>query len=336
MFKMVILLLLGSCLFLLTGCSNTQQNNSAEIINVSYDSTRELYQQYDEVFKKYWQQKTGENINIIQSHGGSGAQARSVIEGNAADIVTLATAADINAIANSNLLDKNWQQKLPNESTPYTSTIVFLVRKGNPKNIHSWQDLTRKDVGIITANPKTSGGARWIYLAAWAYGAEKYQGNEIVIKQFMKKIFANVLVLTSGARSATTAFVENQQGDVLLAWENEAYLAAKEHPDEFTIISPAISIMAQPTVAEVDKVTADKKTHVAAKAYLEYLYSPQGQNIAAQNYYRPSDSKILQQYDKVFNLHMKLIKIDSPIFGGWTAAGKKHFSDGGTFDQIYQ
>ena len=274
-------------------------------------------------------------MTVTQSHGGSGAQARSVIEGNDADVVTLALEYDVTAIEKAGLISKGWQNKFPHDSAPYTSTIVFLVRKGNPKNIKDWDDLIKPGVGIITPNPKTSGGARWNYLAAWAYANEKYQGDDTQMKDYMKKLFANVLVLDSGARGATTTFVENGQGDVLLAWENEAYLSLKEHPGEFEIVSPSISVLAQPSVAVVDKIAEERGTSQLAEEYLNYLYSPEAQKVAAENFYRPTDENILKDYADKFDLNLKLVKINDPLFGGWDKVQETHFTDGGIFDQIY-
>ncbi|MDQ0205001.1 sulfate ABC transporter substrate-binding protein [Pectinatus haikarae] len=324
-------------LSVITGCKNDNESASSnQLVNVSYDPTRELYKNYNELFAKHWKEQTGQDVTITQSHGGSGAQARSVIEGNDADVVTLALEYDVTAIENAGLINKGWQNKFPHDSAPYTSTIVFLVRKGNPKNIRDWNDLIQPGVGIITPNPKTSGGARWNYLAAWAYANEKYQSNEDQMKDYMKKLFANVLVLDSGARGATTTFVENGQGDVLLAWENEAYLSLKEHPDEFEIVSPSISILAQPSVAVVDKIAEERGTSKLASEYLNYLYSPEAQKVAAENFYRPTDENILKQYADKFDLNIKLANINDPLFGGWNKVHETHFKDGGIFDQIYQ
>ncbi|WP_182186980.1 sulfate ABC transporter substrate-binding protein [Pectinatus frisingensis] len=322
----------------LAGCKSDEQSASSnnQLINVSYDPTRELYAAYNAAFIKHWQEKTGQAVTITQSHGGSGAQARSVIEGNDADVVTLALEYDITAIEKTGLIKKDWLSSFPHDSSPYTSTIVFLVRKGNPKNIKDWNDLIRPDISIITPNPKTSGGARWNYLAAWAYANNAYQGNEEQMKKYMKKLFNNVLVLDSGARGATTTFVENSQGDVLLAWENEAYLSLKEHPDEFQIVSPSISILAQPSVAVVDKIADEHGTRKLAEEYLNYLYSPEAQKIAADNFYRPTDENILKQYANTFDLNIKLVTINDPLFGGWNKVQETHFKDGGIFDQIYQ
>ena len=308
---------------------------SKTLLNVSYDPTRELYQEYNAAFAKYWQAKTGENVTIKQSHGGSGKQGRSVIDGLPADVVTLALASDIDAIHDKGkLLPADWQKRLPHNSSPYTSTIVFLVRKGNPKQIHDWDDLVKPDVSVITPNPKTSGGARWNYLAAWAYALKK-TGDENQTKAFVKsRLFRNVPVLDSGARGSTTTFVERGIGDVLLAWENEAFLAQRElGPDKFEIVVPSLSILAEPTVSLVDKVADKRKTRAVATAYLEYLYSKEGQEIAARNYYRPTLESVAKKYERQFP-KLNLITIDEG-FGGWRKAQKTHFADGGTFDQIY-
>jgi len=309
---------------------------TVEIINVSYDPTRELYEAFNKEFIKYWKDKTGDDVVITQSHGGSGSQARSVIEGNKADVVTLALAYDISAVEKSGLIKPGWQSEFAKNSAPYTSTIVFLVRKGNPKGLKDWGDLAKPGVGIITPNPKTSGGARWNYLAAWDYADKLYGGDEAKVKKFISDVFANVLVLDSGARGSTTTFVENGQGDVLLAWENEAYLSLKEHGDAFEIVTPPTSILAEPPVALVDENVDAKGTRVVATAYLEYLYSDIGQKIAGDNFYRPSNPDILANYANVFDLNIKLITIDDPLFGGWDKAQAVHFSDGGIFDQIYE
>jgi sulfate transport system substrate-binding protein len=309
---------------------------TVELINISYDPTRELYEAFNKEFAKYWKDKTGQDVVITQSHGGSGSQARSVIEGNKADVVTLALAYDITAIEKSGLIKPGWQGEFTKNSAPYTSTIVFLVRKGNPKKLKDWGDLVKPGVGIITPNPKTSGGARWNYLAAWAYADKLYNHDEAKIKQFIKDLFANVLVLDPGARGSTTTFVENGQGDVLLAWENEAYLSLKEYPNGFEIVAPGLSILAEPPVAIVDENVDAKGTRELATAYLEYLYSDIGQKLAGDNYYRPSNPDILAKYGDKFDLKINLITIDDPLFGGWEKAQTKHFSDGGVFDQIYE
>jgi sulfate transport system substrate-binding protein len=304
------------------------------LLNVSYDPTRELYQAYNAAFVKHWQAKTGKTIQIRQSHGGSGAQARSVIDGLAADVLTLALAGDIDAIAQSGLIGAGWQKKLPQNSTPYTSTIVFLVRKGNPKGIKDWNDLVKPGISVITPNPKTSGGARWNYLAAWLYAKSQPGGNDARAKEFLTQLLKNVPVLDSGARGATTTFVQRGIGDVLLSWENEAYLALQEQGDKVQIVVPSISILAEPSVAVVDKVVDKKGTRAAAEEYLRYLYSPEGQEIAAKNHYRPRDPKIAEKYATTF-ARVKLLTIDE-AFGGWAVAQKTHFADGGTFDQAYK
>lgn len=329
---LVVVLLTG----LITGCSGNSDNGTIKLTNVSYDPTRELYEAYNTEFAKYWKEKTGQDIEITQSHGGSGSQSRSVIEGNQADVVTLALAYDITAIEEKGLIKAGWQSEFANNSAPYTSTIVFLVRKGNPKNIKDWDDLIKDGVGVITPNPKTSGGARWNYLAAWAYADKLYNGDEAKVKDFIKKLFANVLVLDSGARGSTTTFVENKQGDVLLAWENEAFLSLKEYPNDYEIVTPSISMLAEPPVAIVDEVVDKKGTRDAAKAYLEYLYSDVGQRIAGENYYRPTNQDILNSFSDTFDLNINLITIDDALFGGWGNAQKIHFNDGGIFDQIYE
>ncbi|HWU83096.1 MAG TPA: sulfate ABC transporter substrate-binding protein [Methylophilaceae bacterium] len=304
------------------------------LLNVSYDPTRELYQEYNSAFAKYWQAKTGDKVTIKQSHGGSGKQARAVIDGLEADVVTLALAYDIDAIhEKARLIPKDWQKRLPHNSAPYTSTIVFLVRKGNPKAIRDWDDLVKPGVAVITPNPKTSGGARWNYLAAWAYAQKKY-GSEDKAKAFVGKLYKNVPVLDSGARGSTTTFIERGIGDVAISWENEAFLAQKElGPDKFEIVVPSLSILAEPTVTIVDKVVDKRKTRPVAQAYLDYLYSEEGQDIAGKHYYRPTLPSAAAKYEKQFP-KLNLITIDE-TFGGWQKAQKTHFSDGGVFDQIY-
>ncbi|MGG3575359.1 sulfate ABC transporter substrate-binding protein [Bacillus gobiensis] len=331
-----------TAIFLAAGCSsgNTSSESEskdqpAELLNVSYDPTRELYQEYNKEFQDHWKKETGQTVTFQQSHGGSGKQGRSIIDGLEADVATLALAYDIDSIAGAGLIDEGWQKELPDNSSPYTSTIVFLVKKDNPKNIKSWNDLIRDDVSVITPNPKTSGGARWNYLAAWDYADKKYNGDENKIKQYMKGLFQNVEVLDSGARGATTTFVERGIGDVLLAWENEAYLSINElGKDKFEIVYPESSILAEPSVAIVDKVAERKGTEKVAKAYLEHLYSDEGQKIAAENYYRPRNEDIRKEYSKTFP-DIDLVTIDDEKFGGWKKAQETHFSDGGTFDQIY-
>ena len=308
--------------------------SNIHIINVSYDPTRELYESYNEIFKEHWKEKTGQDVDVIQSHGGSGKQALEVINGLQADVVTLALDYDIDAIENAGMIQSGWKEELPDDSAPYTSTIVFLVRKGNPKNIQDWDDLIRDAVDVITPNPKTSGGARWNYLAAWAYAQKIYNNDEEKMEAFIKKLYQNVLVLDSGARSATTSFVENGQGDVLIAWENEAFLSVKDDPDEFEIIAPSISVLAQPSVAVVDEVAENRGTEEVSREYLNYLYSDEAQRIAGDNYYRPSNEDILKEYADVFDLNVNLVTIDD--FGGWDKAQETHFADGGVFDQIYE
>ncbi len=304
-----------------------------DFLNVSYDPTRELYEDVNKNFSKYWESRTGQKINFKQSHGGSGKQARSVIDGLDADVVTLALAADIDVIAEkAKLLPADWQKKLPHNSTPYTSTIVFLVRKGNPKGIKDWGDLVKPGVGIITPNPKTSGGARWNYLAAWAWAKHQAGGNDAKAQEFVRKIYKNTKVLDSGARGSTTTFAERGIGDVLLAWENEAHMAIREQPGKFEIVTPSLSILAEPPVAIVEKNAEKKGNLYLAKGYLNFLYSPRGQQIAAQNFYRPRDAKTLAQYGKIFK-PLKLVTIDQE-FGGWNKVQKTHFENGGIFDQI--
>jgi sulfate transport system substrate-binding protein len=303
------------------------------ILNVSYDPTRELYQEFNAAFSKYWEKKTGDKLIVSQSHGGSGKQARSVIDGLEADVVTLALAYDIDAIGKTGLIARGWQTRLPRNSAPYTSTIVFLVRSGNPKNIRDWDDLVKPGVSVITPNPKTSGGARWNYLAAWAYAKKKY-GSEDRAKEFVARLFKNVPVLDSGARGATTTFVQRKLGDVLLAWENEAYLAVNEfNKDAFTIVTPSLSILAEPPVAVVDKVVDKRGTRAVAEEYLKYLYSEEGQAIAAKHYYRPTLPSVAKKYENRFG-KVRLVTIEKE-FGGWSKAQKEHFDDKGTFDQIY-
>ncbi|MGA7371096.1 MAG: sulfate ABC transporter substrate-binding protein [Methyloceanibacter sp.] len=307
------------------------------LLNVSYDPTRELYKAVNEAFAKDWQAKTGEKITIEQSHGGSGKQARAVIDGLQADVVTLALQGDIDQIAKAGKIKSDWQKRLANNSSPYTSTIVFLVRKGNPKAIKDWDDLTKDGVQVITPNPKTSGGARWNYLAAWAYADQKFGHDEGKDKDFIKKLYANVPVLDTGARGSTTTFAQRGIGDVLLAWENEAFLALDElGADKFEIVVPSLSIKAEPPVAVVDEVVDAKGTRKAAEAYLNFLYTPQAQKLIAHNYYRPSDPKSADPKDLARFPDLRLVSIDDPLFGGWAKAQPKHFDEGGIFDQIYQ
>ncbi len=304
------------------------------LLNVSYDPTRELYQEYNAAFAKYWKAKTGDNVSVKASHGGSGKQARSVIDGLDADVVTLALAYDVDALSEKGkLIPANWQKRLPHNSAPYTSTIVFLVRKGNPKHIKDWDDVVKPGVAVITPNPKTSGGARWNYLAAWGYALKKNNNDEARAKAFVSQLFKNVPVLDSGARGATTTFVERGIGDVLLAWENEAFLALKEDPGRFEIVVPSLSVLAEPPVTVVDKVVDKRRTRTVAEAYLNYLYSEEGQEIAARNFYRPRLESVAKKYEKQFP-KVNLITIDG-VFGGWQKAQKTHFADGGVFDQIY-
>ena len=304
------------------------------LLNVSYDPTRELYQDFNKAFAAHWKAKSGDELKNKQSHGGSGKQARAVIDGLAADVVTLALAYDIDEIANRGLIAKDWQKRLPHNSAPYTSTIVFLVRKGNPKAIKDWSDLARPGIAVITPNPKTSGGARWNHIAAWGYALKQPGGNEKTAQEFLTKIYKNVPVLDSGARGSTTTFIERGIGDVLVTWENEALLAIKElGPEKVEIVSPSISILAEPPVAVVDKVVDRRGTRKVAEAYLQFLYTDEGQEIAAQNYYRPINEKIAKKYATQYP-KLKLFTIEE-ITGGWDKAQKTHFADGGVFDQIY-
>jgi sulfate/thiosulfate transport system substrate-binding protein len=307
-----------------------------KLLNVSYDPTRELYEDYNRAFSAYWKAKTGDDVVVNQSHGGSGKQARSVIEGLEADVVTLALAYDIDAIAaQGGLIPGNWQGRLPNNSTPYTSTVVFLVRKGNPKGIHDWSDLVRPGVSVITPSPKTSGGARWNYLAAWAWAMKQPGGNDATAEAFVKKLYRSVPVLDSGARGSTVTFVERNIGDVLLAWENEALLALKESgPAKFEIIAPSISILTEPPVSVVDQNVAQHGTRKVAEEYLAYLYSREGQEIAAKHFYRPRDPDVAARYAGAFPRIGQLVTIDG-VFGGWAKAQATHFADHGTFDKIY-
>jgi sulfate/thiosulfate transport system substrate-binding protein len=306
------------------------------LLNVSYDPTREFYVDFNKAFAAYWQKKSGEVVSVKQSHGGSGRQARSVIDGLDADVVTLALAYDIDELhAKGGLIPADWQKRLPNNSSPYTSTIVFLVRKGNPKGIKDWDDLAKPGVAVITPNPKTSGGARWNYLAAWGYALKKFGNDQAKAEKFLADILKNVPVLDSGARGSLVTFTERGVGDVFLSWENEAFLAVKElGPTKFDIVVPSISILAEPPVAVVDKNVDRKGSRAAAQAYLEFLYTPEGQDLAAQNYYRPRDPKVAAKYASTFSLKVKLFTIDE-VFGGWTKAQTTHFNDGGSFDRIF-
>ncbi|WP_153721841.1 sulfate ABC transporter substrate-binding protein [Sporosarcina cascadiensis] len=333
-----------SILVLLTGClgkedaadgtAKAEEKKEVTLLNVSYDPTREFYEEFNEAFSEYWQDEKGQKVSIQQSHGGSGKQGRSVIDGIEADVVTLALAGDIDEIAkHRELLPPDWQGKLEDNSTPYTSTIVFLVKKGNPKNIADWDDLVKEDVSVITPNPKTSGGARWNYLAAWIYAQEKFNDDENKTKQFVGDLYRNVEVLDTGARGATTTFVERKIGDVLLAWENEAFLSLDEFgEDTFEIITPSISILAEPPVAVVEKIVKKKGTEEVSEEYLKYLYTDIGQELAAKHYYRPRNEAILKKYSGQFP-EMKLETIE--YFDGWAKAQQEHFADGGTFDEIY-
>ncbi len=328
------LLLAG--LLLRSSIQGWAQSGEVSLLNVSYDPTREMYQDFNQAFAKYWKAKTGQTVTIEQSHGGSSKQARAVIDGLQADVVTLALAYDIDAISqNAGLLPADWHKRLPQNSAPYTSTIVFLVRQGNPKHIKDWDDLVKPGISVITPNPKTSGGARWNYLAAWAYAFKQPGGSEQAAQEFVKRLYRNVPVLDSGARGSTTTFVQREIGDVLIAWENEAFLSIKElGPGKVEIVVPSISILAEPPVSIVDKVVDKKGTRKVAESYLEYLYTPEGQEIAAENYYRPRLDSVAKKYAATFP-KIKLVTVDD-VFGGWQAAQKKHFADGGVFDQIYQ
>ncbi len=324
---------LGAALALTGGLATGAAYADTSLLNVSYDPTRELYKDFNAVFANYWKKQTGETLNIKASHGGSGKQARAVIDGLDADVVTLALAYDVDAIAQKGLIAPNWIKRLPDNSAPYTSTIVFLVRKGNPKNIKDWNDLAKPGIDVITPNPKTSGGARWNFLAAWGYALKQPGGNDQKARELVTGIFKNVKVLDSGARGSTTTFVERGLGDVLIAWENEAYLSVKElGPDKFDIVTPSISILAEPSVAVVDKVVDKRGTRKVAQAYLEYLYTPIGQEIAARNYYRPRNKEVAARYAGQF-AKVKLFTIDQ-VFGGWEKAQKVFFADGGVFDQV--
>ncbi len=318
---------------LLAGCV-AGDADEIRLLNASYDPTRELYEEFNAAFARHWQEKTGQKVRISQSHGGSGRQARAVIDGLPADVVTLALAGDIDAIATQGrMLPLNWEERLPDNSAPYTSTIVFLVRAGNPKNIRDWNDLTRADVRVVTPNPKTSGGARWNYLAAWAWAQKQPGATEDSAREFVRKLYAQVPVLDTGARGSLTTFAQRNIGDVAISWENEAHLAVREMKEgKFEIVVPTVSMLAEPSVAVVDKVVLRRGTRNVAHAYLEYLYSPEGQEIAARNYYRPRDARIAAKYAHQF-ARVELVSIDH--FGGWGAAQKTHFGAGGVFDEIY-
>ena len=323
-------------LALATGAMAQNAPKPVTLLNVSYDPTRELYEDFNQQFAAYWKNKTGQEVTIRQSHGGSGKQARSVIDGLQADVVTLALAYDIDQISEkAGLLPADWQKRLPDNSSPYTSTIVLLVRKGNPKHITDWGDLTKPGVTVVTPNPKTSGGARWNYLAAWAWALQQPGGSEATAKEFVTKLYQNVPVLDAGARGSTTTFVERGIGDVLVAWENEALLAIKElGPGKFELVAPSLSILAEPPVAVVDKYAGKHGTKEVAQAYLQYLYTDAGEEIAAKHFYRPRSAAVAARYTAQFP-KLKLITVDQ-VFGGWSKAQKTHFADGGVFDQIYQ
>lgn len=313
--------------------SGASDDGTVIITNVSYDPTRELYQAYNELFKEHYKEETGNDIEIVQSHGGSGGQARSVVEGADADVVTLALAHDITLIEQAGLIEEGWLDEFDKNSSPYTSTIVFLVRKGNEKGINDWDDLTKDGVDIINPDPKSSGGACWNFLAAWEYASRKFDNDEDAVKDFMTKLYDNVTVMDSGARGATTTFVENGQGDVLIAWENEAIATVTEYPDEYEIISPSVSILAQPSVAIVDENAKKDGTEEVSKEYLEFLYTDEAQQIIGENGYRPSNEEILNSFSDKFDLDMELCTIDD--FGGWDAAYDTFFNDGAIFDEIY-
>ena len=329
-------ILAGAVLMLSLGGAPSLPAATVTLLNVSYDPTRELYEDYNKAFGAYWNAKTGDTVIVNQSHGGSGKQARSVIDGLEADVVTLALAYDVDALATQGaLIPANWQDRLPDHSAPYTSTIVFLVRHGNPKNIHDWNDLVRPGVSVITPSPKTSGGARWNYLAAWAWALQQPGGNEAAAEAFVKKLYHNVPVLDSGARGSTVTFVERGIGDVLLAWENEALLAEKEsRPAKFDIVAPSLSIVAEPSVSVVDQYSDQHGTRKVAEAYLNYLYSREGQEIAAKHFYRPRNPQVAARYANQFSNIPRLVTVDA-VFGGWTKAQATHFADHGTFDRIY-
>ncbi len=331
--KRRLLIAMSSAVFI-GGTANVAQAAEVTLLNVSYDPTRELYIDLNKAFAESWKKKTGNDVKINQSHGGSGRQARAVIDGLAADVVTLALAGDIDQIANQGkLLPQNWEERLPNNSAPYTSTIVFLVRKGNPKGIKDWGDLAKPGISVITPNPKTSGGARWNYLAGWAWAKKQPGGSDATAKEFIRKLYKNVPVLDTGARGSTTTFVQRGIGDVALSWENEAWLAIKElGPDKVEIVIPSISILAEPSVSVVDKVVLRRGTRAVAEEYLKYLYTPEGQEIAARNYYRPRNPEVAAKHQELFPT-LDLVTIKD--FGGWGKAQKEHFGDGGVFDQIY-
>lgn len=313
--------------------SGSGDGDKITITNVSYDPTRELYEEYNKIFAEYYKEKAGKEVEVVQSHGGSGSQARSVIEGNDADVVTLALAHDITAIENAGLIESGWIEEFDHNSSPYTSTIVLLVRKGNEKDIQDWDDLAKDGIDVIAPDPKSSGAADWGFLAMWDYAEKKFNGDEAQMKEFVGKIYNNVLVMDSGARGATTTFVENKQGDVLVAWENEALLSMAEYPDEYEIVTPSTSILAQPSVAIVDENADKNNTQDVAKEYLSYLYSEDAQRIIGENYYRPSDEKVLDEFKDTFDLSVSLCTIDD--FGGWDQAYEDFFADDAIFDEVY-
>lgn len=320
-------------LSLVAGVSSAQGGKT--LLNVSYDPTRELYQEFNQAFARHWKGKSGQTVSFQQSHGGSGKQARSVIDGLEADVVTLALSLDVDAIARAGLISPGWQKELPHNSSPYTSTIVFLVRKGNPKGIRDWSDLVKPGVSLVAPNPKTGGGSRWIYLAAWGYALKKNGNSPVRARDFVRRLYRNMAILDTGARGSLTTFAQRGIGDVLLTWENEAFLASRElGPGRFQVVTPSISILAEPSVAVVDRVAGRKGTRQVADAYLKYLYSPEGQRIAAKHYYRPRDPKVLKQYRDRF-VQIPLFTVDQ-LFGGWGKAQATHFADGGIFDQIYR
>ena len=334
--KKISIFMILSLLLSFNAPARAQEKGQIELLNVSYDPTREFYEDYNKVFAKHWKEKTGQTVKVNQSHGGSGKQARAVIDGLEADVVTLALSFDIDNIVEKapGLIDKNWKSRLAENSTPYTSTIVFLVKKGNPKGIKDWDDLAKPGISVITPNPKTSGGARWNYLAAWAYADKKFGGDEKQTKDLVAAIFKNVPVLDTGARGATTTFVERGIGDVLIAWENEALLVTQKlNKNDFEIVAPSISVLAEPPVTVVDRFAKKHGVAEAAAAYLEYLYSPEGQEIVAQHYYRARSKEVAAKYEAIFP-KIELVTVED--YGGWKKVQEKHFSDGGVFDQIYQ
>ncbi|OEF95836.1 sulfate transporter subunit [Desulfuribacillus alkaliarsenatis] len=335
--RTIFLLLVGIIGVSIVGCGLKISNTDYTLLNVSYDPTREFYRDFNQLFIEYWEQETGGTVHVLQSHGGAGSQARAVIEGLAGDVVTMALAYDIDMIHKlSNLLPSDWEGRLPYNSTPYTSTIVFLVREGNPKNITDWDDLIRDDVAVITPSPKTSGGARWNYLAAWGYAMNAYGNDEKKALEFITKLYKNVPVLDAAARGATTTFVERDIGDVFITWENEAYLAIQEIADKaFEIVVPSVSILCEPPVALVDKNAKRKGNYEVAQAYLEHLYTEEAQHIIAKHYFRPRNEQVLNQYRHIF-ADVELFTIDDEMFGGWTKAHETHFSDRGYFDKIYR